>query len=105
MIFIETPIFTKLIQEQLPDESYAEFQHALIFRPDAGKLIPRGGGLRKIRWGTSSSGKRGGLRIIYYWDTPNDVIYLLMVYRKSRQENLSQAQLRMLRSLVEEWLS
>lgn len=105
MIFIETPLFTKLIPKQLSDESYAEFQQVLIFRPDAGRLIPGGGGLRKIRWRTSNSGKRGGLRIIYYWDAPNDIIYLLLIYQKSHQKDLSPTQLRTLRNLVKEWLS
>jgi mRNA-degrading endonuclease RelE of RelBE toxin-antitoxin system len=104
MIFIETPLFTKLIQELLPDENYRLLQQTLILRPEAGDLIQGGGGLRKIRWGISGRGKRGGLRIIYYWDVPADTIFMLLPYRKNKQEELTPAQLKMLRGLIKEWL-
>jgi hypothetical protein len=45
------------------------------------------------------------MRIIYYWDTPDDTIYMLTVYKKSAQENLTPGQLKLLRRLVEEWLN
>src|SRR5262245_20794936 len=104
MLFIETPLFTKLIQELLPDENYKLLQQTLILRPEAGDLIQGGGGLRKIRWRIAGRGKRGGLRIIYYWDNSADTIYMLLPYSKSKQEDLTPAQLKMLRSLIKEWL-
>ncbi len=58
-------------------------------RPDAGDVIPSGRGLRKVRWRGSGRGKRGGLRIIYYWVTEDDVIILARCYAKNEQENLS----------------
>ncbi len=67
MIFIETPLFTKLIKDFLPDESYRLLQQTILIRPEVGDLIRGGGGLRKIRWNVPGSGKRGGLRIVYYW--------------------------------------
>lgn len=70
MVFIETPIFTREVQVLLPNDSYRQLQQALLVRPEAGNLIPGGGGLRKLRWRVARAGKRGGLRIIYYWDTP-----------------------------------
>lgn len=104
MIFVETPLFTRLLADFLPDEDYRLLQGALIIRPETGDLIPGGGGLRKIRWGLPGRGKRGGLRIIYYWDVPGDRIFLLLPYAKSRQEDLTPAQLKVLRQLVKEWL-
>lgn len=104
MLFIETPIFTKLVQETLPDEIYKALQQSLLLRPDAGNVIPGSGGLRKIRWNLQARGKRGGVRVIYYWDTPNNTIYLLMVYKKSEQEDLTQNQIKVLRTLIKEWL-
>jgi mRNA-degrading endonuclease RelE of RelBE toxin-antitoxin system len=104
MVFIETPIFTKLVKELLSDEEYRSLQEALLLRPEAGDVIPGGGGLRKIRWRMSGKGKRGGVRVIYYWDTPDDIIYMLTVYKKNAQENLTANQLKVLRQLVEEWL-
>ena len=50
MLFIETPIFTKLVVDLIPDDEYRKIQLALVLRPEAGKIIPGSGGLRKIRW-------------------------------------------------------
>jgi len=104
MIFIETPIFTKEVQALLPDDSYPEMQQALLVRPEAGNLIPGSGGLRKLRWKLPRVGKRGSLRIIYYWDTPSYTIYMLLPYKKSKQEDLTQDQLKILSRLIKEWL-
>ena len=105
MTFIETPVFTKRIGGLLPDESYHELQVALALRPDTGALIPGGGGLRKVRWHVPGRGKRGGLRVIYYWVTADETIYMLLAYAKSRQDDLTPAQIRTLRNVVEEWLT
>ena len=104
MVFIETPIFTKVVRKLLPDDEYKELQQALVLRPEAGDFIPGSGGLRKIRWGIPGSGKRGGLRLIYYWAIPMDTIYMLLIYKKSRQDDLIPGQLKLLRTLVKEWL-
>jgi len=103
MLFIETTIFTKEIQKLLSDDSYRQLQAVLILRPDAGDLIKGGGGLRKIRWHLSGKGKRGALRIIYFWEVP-DTIYMLFPYKKNEQEDLTQSQLKLLRELVKEFL-
>ena len=104
MRFVETPIFTREVTELLSDEEYRGLQLALLFRPEQGPVIPKGGGLRKIRWRKSGSGKRGGLRMIYFWDKDSDTIYMLFVYQKNEQEDLTPNQLRVLRKLVREEL-
>jgi len=104
MIFIETSIFTKEIEQLLPDDSYRMLQSTLMLRPDAGLLIRGGGGLRKVRWNLPGSGKRGALRVIYYWSPP-DTIFMLFPYRKNEQEDLTTDQLKFLRETVEELLS
>ena len=104
MLFIETPIFTKLVTDLMSDDEYRKIQLALVLRPEAGKIIHGSGGLRKIRWKSSGSGKRGGLRLIYFWDVEEDVIYMLLIYRKSKQEDLTPNQLKILRNLVKESL-
>jgi hypothetical protein len=65
MVFIETPVFTRQVQELLSDEAYSAFQWYLAFNPDAGDVIRDTGGLRKVRWSVAGSGKRGGVRVIY----------------------------------------
>jgi len=100
MVIIETPIFTKLINSLMTDEDYHEFQIMLIDQPDAGKIIPGSGGIRKIRWSGSGRGKRGGSRLIYYWATNLDQIYMLFAYAKNERENLTKEQLKTLQRIV-----
>ena len=58
MRIIETPFFTQRIQRFLSDEEYRQLQQQLVAWPDAGKLIPGSGGLRKLRWAMGGHGKR-----------------------------------------------
>ncbi len=102
MLFVETPIFTREVHDLIPDDDYRNLQFALLLRPEAGSIIPGSGGLRKVRWGSAGKGKRGGLRVIYYWNKAEECIYMLFVYSKSRQEDLTKEQLRTLRKLVKE---
>jgi len=104
MLFIETTICTKEIQRLTADDNYRMLQTALMLRPDAGSLIRESGGLRKIRWNLPGTGKRGALRVIYYWNPP-DTIFMLFPYRKNKQEDLTQEQLKVLRQTVKEFLS
>jgi len=100
--FVETPTFSRLIGKLMDDDEYAKLQLALALRPDWGKVILGGGGLRKLRWAGSGRGKRGGLRIIYYWQTADDLIWLLVAYPKSERDDLSHDEIKQLRRLVEE---
>ncbi len=101
MVIIETPIFTKRIQELIPDEEYRLLQVHLINRPDAGKIMRGSGGLRKLRWSAGGHGKSGGIRVIYYWLLPRDAILFLYAYPKSEQDDLTAEQLRQIRKVVE----
>ena len=86
----------------MDEDSYRKLQNELIACPDAGKIIQGSGGLRKIRWGKTGGGKRGGLRIIYYWATNKDQIYMLLGYAKNRSNDLTQQQISMLRHIVKQ---
>jgi len=102
MVIVETPIFTKQLLSTLSDNEYRLFQNVLLERPDAGKVIPGSGGLRKLRWAVEGRGKRGGLRVIYYWFTARSTILLLFIYPKNVQDNLTPDQLKQLKKVVEE---
>ena len=97
MLFIETPTFTKLLTNLINDDSYSKLQETLTLNPDVGDLIHGSGGLRKIRWSLPGKGKRGGVRVIYYWKTEKEQIIFLLIYPKSVQDNLTNKQLKILK--------
>jgi mRNA-degrading endonuclease RelE of RelBE toxin-antitoxin system len=66
LTFIETKLFSRLLQNYLSDDEYAALQNFLVDNPEAGDLIRGSGGVRKLRWGLVGRGKRGGIRVIYY---------------------------------------
>jgi len=104
MEFIETSIFTKQIDGLLEPGGYKALQDALILRPEAGDVIAGAEGLRKIRWTAEGRGKRGGIRVIYYFKNEKDQIYFLFAYPKNKQEDLTHDQKTLLVKLVkDEW--
>ena len=102
MVFKETSVFTKQISDLISDDAYREFQRELIFNPTAGDLIQGSGGLRKIRWRSATGGKRGGIRVIYYWYAADGEIFLLLAYGKTEKTDLTAKEIKMLKHLVEE---
>lgn len=101
MEFIETSIFTKQVLKLLPDSSYRVLQSTLMSNPGAGAIIKGSGGIRKIRWNLPCAGKRGALRVIYYFDQP-ETIYMLFMYKKNEQENLTTEQVKILKKAIKE---
>ena len=100
MIFVETRLFTSRILDAMSDDEYAGLQNHLSQHPDAGALIPGAGGVRKVRWAGSGRGKRGGSRLIYYWDC-GDRILMLYVYLKNERENLTEGQKKLMKEIAE----
>jgi len=86
--FIETKLFTRLVQEYLSDDAYSALQQALLADPEAGAVIPGSGGVRKLRWGIAGRGKRGGIRVIYFLRTRQGQIWMLTLYPKNVMENI-----------------
>ncbi|MFZ2491633.1 MAG: hypothetical protein WA208_09125 [Thermoanaerobaculia bacterium] len=105
MKFMETPVFTRQIVEIMGDSEYGRLQVALALQPEVGDLIPGTGGIRKVRWSEEARGrgKRGGVRVIYYWIRPDEVIYLLLAYSKTERDDLTPEQKRVLRKLIAEF--
>lgn len=97
MEFIESPIFTKIVNNYLMEEEYIALQWELATHPETGALIPESGGLRKLRWQSKGKGKRGGVRVIYYFKNNKNQIWLLTIYAKSEVENLSKTILKKIR--------
>lgn len=101
MVFIELARFTKRLADLLDDESYAALQDELIARPEAGKVIRGGGGLRKVRWAGKGHGKRGGVRVIYFHRNALDQITMLDIYPKNEKEDLTKDEVKDLRKIIE----
>jgi hypothetical protein len=99
--FIETKLFTRLVQECLTDDEYRELQALLIERPNAGEVIPGSGGVRKLRWRAPGRGKRGGYRVLYYPKVEQGVIWMLTLYPKNVADNIPAHVLRRIRKEVE----
>ncbi len=102
MRFIETSVFTAVLHRHLDDERYRQLQMALMLRPEQGPIIKGSGGLRKIRWAPAGVGKRGGVRVIYYWAPVEAVFYMLYIYAKTEQGDLTPQQVRALARVVRE---
>ena len=100
MEFIETPTFTRMVTELLSDDEYCELQSVLVEDPARGDLIQGGGGIRKFRHAVKGRGKSGGVRVIYYWIKDNHQIYMLVVYPKSKKDNLTDQETAILRDYV-----
>ncbi len=99
MVIVETRGFTTRIHDLLSDDEYRLLE--LVRRPEAGQIIPGTGGLRKLRWVASGHGKRGGARVIYFWHVRSQHLLMLFLYPKSERSDLTAAQRRALRKIVE----
>ena len=96
----ETDLFLRQAADVWSSEERAEFVDFIALNPEAGDVIPDTGGVRRVRWGRQGSGKRGGVRVIYFYYQTDTPLYLLMVYAKARAENLSPDQKRAVQNLA-----
>jgi mRNA-degrading endonuclease RelE of RelBE toxin-antitoxin system len=101
---IELPNFSKYREDYLDDFEYGKLQELLVNNPTSGDVIKGTGGLRKLRYGDSNrgKGKRGGLRIIYYWWVNEYQIFLFTIYNKNELSDLSHDQKKKLKELLED---
>ncbi|PWU17929.1 MAG: hypothetical protein C5B49_08030 [Bdellovibrio sp.] len=101
-IFIELPPFRRYLDDlQEGDDLLKEIQEALLEDPELGDVIPGTGGLRKMRHKGKGKGKSGGYRITYLHRPDVEKVYLIVLYAKNEQENLSEGEKRVLKHLVE----
>jgi len=102
MEFIETTGFSSIRENYFDDSQFHMLQLYLLDRPDAGDIIKGSGGVRKLRWGLPGQGKRGGVRVIYYWITKDHQILFLTAYAKNEASDLSPEAIKAMREIVKD---
>jgi hypothetical protein len=96
----ETALFVRQAADVWSDGERSAFVDFIARNPEAGDVIADTGGVRKVRWSRQGSGKRGGVRVIYFYQHMDSPLYLLMVYAKARREDLSPDEKRAVRDLA-----
>jgi hypothetical protein len=101
-VFVELPAFERYRSTYLDDEGFLALQNLLMNRPEAGDPIPDAGGLRKLRFadGRRGKGKRGGLRVIYYWWVTGFEFWLFTLYDKDEMTDLTPQQRKALKAMI-----
>jgi RelE toxin of RelEB toxin-antitoxin system len=99
--FIELQPFASVRDKYMNDDEFAVFQHYLAAHPDAGDVIPRSGGCRKLRWAMEGRGKRGGVRVIYFLRLNSGQIVLVTMYAKNVKDNIDPNLLKRLKEVFE----
>ena len=89
---VETPFFIRKSAALLDEEERWDLIGFLAASPEAGDLISGAGGVRKVRWATRGRGKRGGVRVIYYYHNQAVPLFLLTAYAKNQKANLTTAE-------------
>jgi len=101
-VFVELPAFERRRADYLDDGGFMALQRALMGNPEAGEVIEGTGGLRKLRFADArrGKGKRGGLRVIYYWWTAGMQFWLFTLYDKDEMADLTAQQRKALKAMI-----
>lgn len=101
-IFVELPAFERNRSHYLDDELFREMQHFLMASPEAGDVMEGTGGIRKLRFSDKrrGKGKRGGLRVIYYWWAEGSQFWLFTLYDKDEMSDLTPSQRKILKEMI-----
>jgi len=102
LVFVELPAFARHRADYLDDDGFRALQNLLMKNPEAGDLMPDTGGLRKLRFADArrGKGKRGGLRVIYYWWNAGAQCWLFTIYDKGELADLTAQQRKILRAII-----
>lgn len=101
-VFVELPAFSRYRTDYLDDEGFRGLQTAMMKNPESGDVIEGTGGLRKLRHSDArrGKGKRGGLRVIYYWWDGANQFWLFTLYDKDEMADLSPDQKKALKHML-----
>jgi hypothetical protein len=101
-VFVELPAFERYRADYLDDVAFAALQQGLMKNPETGEVIEGTGGLRKMRYADArrGKGKRGGLRLIYYWWNAGMQFWLYTLYDKDEMADLTPKQRKALKAML-----
>ena len=101
-VFKELPAFARFRPDYLDDDGFRWLQQTLMHNPEAGDVMQGTGGLRKLRFADErrGKGKRGGLRVIYYWWNGGSQFWLFTLYDKDEAADLSAKEKKVLKEML-----
>jgi hypothetical protein len=102
LVIAETPTFAAEADKLWPEDERLAFFAWLAANPEASDVIPGSGGCRKVRWSRPGTGKRGGVRVIYFTRLASGEIWMLLVYSKSVRDNIPAHLLKAIRKEIED---
>lgn len=86
---VETPTFKQHADKIWSEDERLDFIQWIALNPESGDVIPNADGARKVRWSIKGTGKRGGVRVIYFNQLDDGFLYLVAIYKKTKQSNIS----------------
>ena len=98
---VETLVFQKRWPLYWSEEERGEFAAHIAEFPNSGDVVPQSGGIRKVRWRRAGTGKSGGVRAIYFTRTAEEEVVLLLIYAKSKTDNITGTKLKEIRRVIE----
>ncbi len=98
---IETRTYSRKAEGLLNEDEREEFAVFISQNPSAGSVVRGSGGVRKIRWARTGSGKRGGVRVIYYNQLHHEEVWLLTLYAKTERSTIPAYELRLIKEAIE----
>jgi len=98
----ETRHFVACAEKFLSEDQRNELIDFLATRPLRGDFLAGTGGIRKVRFAGSGRGKSGGVRVVYYYHSPDEPIFLLEIFGKNEKANLTTAERNRLGKIVAE---
>ena len=78
-----TSVYAKRAAKILPLDERDAMELHVAENPEIHPVVAGTGGVRKARWGRQGKGKRGGVRVIYFYRSAADVVYFLDIYAKA----------------------
>jgi mRNA-degrading endonuclease RelE of RelBE toxin-antitoxin system len=100
--FIQLSVFFRSASKLLSDEDVRLLENFLLENPKTGRVIEGTGGLRKMRWAKLGSGKRSGVRVVYFWAERRSILYFFDVYDKNEKLDLNASDKKHLAAILKE---